>query len=70
MSTSSSNRSERPSLAHLGATLGHGDAEMDLKNMYASTQEQQKRVASYEMRARPFNGLPGGFGEAPDAGAI
>ena len=70
MSTSSTNRSERPSLAHLGATLGHGDAEMDLKNMYASTQEQQKRVASYEMRARPISGLPGGFGEAPDAGAI
>ena len=42
---------------------------MDLKNMYASTQEQQKRVASYEMRARPFSGLPGGYLEALCAGA-
>ena len=69
MSTSSSNRSERPSLALLVATLGHGDAKMDMENMYASTQEQQKLVASYEMRARPFSGLPGGFREALRASA-
>ena len=70
MPTSSSHRSQHPSLAHLVASLGHGGVKIVIENGDASIEEQRKRVASYEMRARPFSGLPGGFGEAPDAGAI
>jgi hypothetical protein len=42
---------------------------MAMKNLNASNREQQKRVASYEMRACPFSGLPGGYPEALCAGA-
>ena len=70
MPTSSSHRSQHPGLAHFVATLGHGGVKIVIENGDASIEEQRKRVASYEMRARPFSGLPGGFGEAPDAGAI
>ena len=40
MSTSSSPRSEHPGLAHLVASLGHGDAKMVMKNLNASKEEQ------------------------------
>jgi hypothetical protein len=42
---------------------------MAMENLNASKQEQPKRVKSYEMRACPFSGLPGGYPEAPRAGA-
>ena len=69
MPTSSSHRSQHPSLAHLLATLGHGGVKIVIENGDASIEEQRKRVASYEMRARTSSGLPGGYLEALCAGA-
>ena len=69
MPTSISHRSQHPSLAHLVASLGHGGLKIVIENGDASIEEQRKRVASYEMRACPSSGLPGGYHEAPDAGA-
>ena len=42
---------------------------MAMENLNASKQEQPKRVKSYEMRACPFSGLPGGYPEVPYADA-
>ena len=69
MPTSSSHRSQHPSLAHLVASLGHGGLKIVIENGDASIEEQRKRVASYEMRARTSSGLPGGYLEALCAGA-
>ena len=69
MPTSSSHRSQHPSLAHLVASLGHGGVKIVIENGDASIEEQRKRVASYEMRARTSSGLPGGYLEALCAGA-
>ena len=40
-----------------------------IENGDASIEEQRKRVASYEMRARTSSGLPSGYLEALCAGA-
>ena len=69
MPTSSSHRSQHPSLAHLVASLGHGGVKIVIENGDASIEEQRRRVASYEMRARTSSGLPGGYLEALCAGA-